>query len=91
MGIPALRKYIDATMHLSQCCLILLRLLFQKSFRGVFFLFADYRLLTQDDSVRQLAMRVTKEKKTMQTYAVRNNCHCCSDQYENVYKTTALE
>jgi hypothetical protein len=32
-------------------------------FRGFFFLFAAYRLLTQNDSARQQAMRFTKENK----------------------------
>jgi hypothetical protein len=56
MGIPALRQYIDETMHLApigngvQICSAYN---FQILFRGFFFLFAAHRLLTQDDSVRQ--------------------------------------
>ena len=45
-------------------------------------------VLTQDDSVRQLAMRATKEKTDFANlfYAVRNDCHFCSDQFENIFK-----
>jgi hypothetical protein len=56
MCIPALRKYIDAMMHLApigngvQVCSIYN---FQILFRGFFFLFAAHRLLTQDDLLRQ--------------------------------------
>ncbi len=66
MGIPALRQYIDVMMHLApigngvQICSIYNFLIL---FRGFFFLLAAHRLLTQDDSVHQYALRVTKEKK----------------------------
>jgi hypothetical protein len=52
MGIPALRQYIDATMHLApigngvQICSVYN---FQILFRGFFFLFAMHRLMMQDD------------------------------------------
>jgi hypothetical protein len=66
MGIPG--KYIDNTMHLAPignvvrfCCVYYFEILF----RGFFFLFAAYRLLTQDDSVRKLAMRAKKEKNRL--------------------------
>jgi hypothetical protein len=66
MGIPALRRYIDATMPVAQIgnevqiCSIYN---FQILFRGFFFLCAAHHLMTQNDSVRQWAKRVIKKKK----------------------------
>jgi hypothetical protein len=66
MGIPELRQYINATMDLVpvgngvQICSVYN---FQILFRGFLFLFAPHHLLTQDDSLRQWALRFTKEKK----------------------------
>jgi hypothetical protein len=65
MGIPTVRQYIDATMPVApigngvQICSVLN---FQILFRGFFFLFTAHRIMTQDDWVRQKAVRVTKEK-----------------------------
>jgi len=55
MGVPALRQYIGATMHLApigngvKTCSVYN----SKFYFTNFFLFAAHRLQTQDDSVRQ--------------------------------------
>jgi hypothetical protein len=73
MGIPALRQYIDATMHLCvnrQWGPNLQRLQYPVSISRAFLQFAAHCLRTRTDLLRQQAIRVKKEENKHGSYCI---------------------